>query len=151
MRTSSQFASAATCIAAAALLAACSTRTVELHPTPVAAVPATTVVPATVVPVTPVAVVEFGRVTNIEYFPGGTAASRITIPGAVVGGVAGTGVVVASASSTTAMGAAAAVNPAYRVTIHTDAGIFRTYDVPATGDLRVGDRVRVESGVIYRS
>jgi len=29
--------------------------------------------------------------------------------------------------------------------------VHRTYDVPATGDLRVGDRVRVESGVIYRA
>jgi len=29
--------------------------------------------------------------------------------------------------------------------------MFRTYDVPATGDLRIGDRVRVDNGVIYRS
>jgi hypothetical protein len=38
----------------------------------------------------------------------------------------------------------------YRVTVQTDQGMMRTYEVPATGDLRVGDRVRVDNGVIYR-
>jgi outer membrane lipoprotein SlyB len=33
----------------------------------------------------------------------------------------------------------------------TDTGIYRTYDVPSTGDIRVGDRIRVENGVIYLS
>jgi len=42
-------------------------------------------------------------------------------------------------------------SPVYRVTIQSDSGGLRTYDVPATGDLRLGDRVRVENGVIYRS
>ena len=41
--------------------------------------------------------------------------------------------------------------PAYRVTVQTDQGQWRTYEVGATGDLRVGDRVRVDNGVIYRS
>ena len=40
--------------------------------------------------------------------------------------------------------------PVYRVTVQTDAGVIRYYDVPASGDLRIGDRVRIESGVIYR-
>jgi outer membrane lipoprotein SlyB len=40
---------------------------------------------------------------------------------------------------------------AYRVTVQTDQGALRQYEVGATGDLRVGDRVRVENGVIYRS
>jgi hypothetical protein len=39
----------------------------------------------------------------------------------------------------------------YRVTVQTDQGAMRYYDVPATGELRVGDRVRVENGVIYRA
>ena len=33
----------------------------------------------------------------------------------------------------------------------TDQGITRVYEVPATGDLRVGDRVRIDGGVIYRA
>lgn len=41
--------------------------------------------------------------------------------------------------------------PMYRVTVQTDQGTTRFYDVAATGDLRVGDRVRVENGVLYRS
>jgi hypothetical protein len=42
-------------------------------------------------------------------------------------------------------------SPVYRVSIQTDQGAMRVYDVPTTGNLRVGDRVRVENGVIYRS
>jgi hypothetical protein len=45
----------------------------------------------------------------------------------------------------------ATASPTYRVSIRTDQGTMRAYDVPAPGDLRVGDRVRVENGVIYRS
>ena len=89
------------------------------------------------------------------------------MPGAIVGGIAGA--VVGNAISggrdaATVLGgvAGAAVgsqvnkpagtaNSVYRVTIQTDAGGWRTYDVPATGDLRIGDRVRVENGVIYRA
>jgi outer membrane lipoprotein SlyB len=39
----------------------------------------------------------------------------------------------------------------YRVSVQTDSGQLRTYDVSATGDLRPGDRVRIENGVIYLS
>jgi uncharacterized protein YcfJ len=39
--------------------------------------------------------------------------------------------------------------PVYRVSVQTDSGQMRTYDVSATGDLRPGDRVRIENGVIY--
>ncbi len=173
MRTSSRFVAIASCAAAAAVLGGCTTtRTVSLNvPTPV---PAVAAAPVTVVPAPTAAAVvqavEFGRVTNIEYFPGGTAASPINVPGAVVGGVAGAvvgnqvGRAVGSRDAATVLGGAAGaaigantgtasapVQPSYRVTIQTDAGMFRTYDVPATGDLRIGDRVRVDNGVIYRS
>ena len=37
------------------------------------------------------------------------------------------------------------------VKVQTDTGLVRYYDVPATGDLRVGDRVRIDNGVIYRA
>ena len=152
MRTSSRFVPIASCAAVAAALAGCSyTRTVSLDVPPTAAVATVPVAPAVVtVPAAPAVVaaaaVEFGRVTAIEYFPGGTASTRINVPAAVI----------ASRDSTTVLGAGAGTittvtNPAYRVTIQTDAGGLRTYDVPATGELRVGDRVRVEGGVIYRS
>ena len=45
----------------------------------------------------------------------------------------------------------ATTSPLYRVRIQTDQGAMRVYDVPTTGGLRVGDRVRVENGVIHRS
>jgi outer membrane lipoprotein SlyB len=169
MRTSSQIAAIAAC--AAALLAGCtSTRTVSLSvpPQPVVAAAPAVVTPAPVV-VTP-ASIEFGRVTNLEYFPRGMAVSRVNIPGAIVGGVAGAvignqvGRALGGRDAATVLGGAAgaavgsqvgttptAIDTGYRVTIHTDAGILRTYDVPTTGDLRVGDRVRVENGMIYRS
>ena len=41
--------------------------------------------------------------------------------------------------------------PGYRITMQSDQGGMRTFEVPATGDLRVGDRVRVDNGVIYRA
>jgi len=163
MRTSSRFISIASCAAVAALAAGCSTRTVTLSaPVPVA----TTVAPTVVTQ--PVAVVEFGRVTNIEFMQSGTTSSSINVPGAVVGGVAGAvagsalsggrdaatvlgGVAGAAIGSQVGRPTTTTVSSAYRVTIQTDSGGYRTYDVPATGDLRVGDRVRVENGVIYRA
>jgi outer membrane lipoprotein SlyB len=113
---------------------------------------------------------EYGRVTNIEFFQGGTAASGINVPGAIVGGVAGAvlGRQIGSGSgrdAATILGGAAGAavgsqvgrpstpttSPVYRVSIQTEQGAMRVYEVPATGELRIGDRVRVENGVIYRS
>ena len=119
------------------------------------------------------AALEYGRVTNIEYMPTGTSApisSNSGIIGAVVGGLLGAGVgsTIGSGAGRTAatvLGgvAGAAVgshvarnqagvttSPGYRVSVQTDGGGMRTYEVSATGDLRVGDRVRVENNVIYR-
>lgn len=164
MRTSRLALTAAA--AAVALLSACSTRPVVVNNVPA---PVVTTVPATTTVVTPAPAamgVEYGRVSNIEFFQTRPAAG-VNIPGAIVGGVAGA--VVGSALSggrdaATVLGgvAGAAIGsqvnkPAtvgssvYRVTIQVDTGVSRTYDVPATGDLRVGDRVRVENGVIYRA
>lgn len=157
MRTS-RFVSIATGAAAAALLSACVSRPVVVNNVPPATV--------TTVPAVPAAV-EFGRITNIEYFQTGEPSAGINVPGAIVGGVAGA--VVGSALSggrdaATVLGGVAgaavgsqvgrtstATSGMYRVTIQTDPGGWRTYDVPATGDLRIGDRVRVENGVIYRA
>jgi len=167
MRTS-RLASIASVTAAAAILSACASRPVVVNvppaPAPVAVVPAVTTV--TTAPAPAVMGVEYGRVTNIEFFQTAPT-SGINVPGAIVGGVAGA--VVGNALSggrdaATILGGAAGAaigsqvaKPAttgssvYRVTIRTDDGVHRTYDVPATGDLRVGDRVRVENGVIFRA
>ena len=167
MRTS-RLAPIASALAVAALLSACVSRPVVVN-TPPAQV---TTVPAVTTVTTPAAApaamgVEYGRVTNIEFIQS-VPTSSINVPGAIVGGVAGA--VAGSALSggrdaATILGGAAgaaigsqvakpatAGSSVYRVTIQVDTGgVYRTYDVPATGDLRVGDRVRVENGVIYRA
>lgn len=114
---------------------------------------------------------EYGRIVNIEYLPVGTTAPASSgVIGAVVGGILGAGVGSAigagvGRTAATVLGgvAGAAVGShiarnqqgvttqaGYRITMQTDNGVIRTYEVPATGDLRVGDRVRVDNGVIYR-
>ena len=119
----------------------------------------------------PAAGTEYGRVVNIEYLPVGTAAPTNNVLGAVIGGVAGgllgstigAGSGRAAATVLGAVGGAAVgqhlarnangstTQAGYRITMQSDNGVIRTYEVPATGDLRVGDRVRVDNGVIYRA
>jgi outer membrane lipoprotein SlyB len=146
--------------AAAALLAACSSVPLYTNaPAPVVYPSTATAAPASL---------EYGRVTNIEYFPGGVSRSGANVPGAILGGVAGAvlgnqiGRGGGRDAATVLGGAAGAAvgsqvgrtnsvtEPVYRITLQTDQGTVRVYDVPATGDLHVGDRVRVENGVIYR-
>ncbi len=118
--------------------------------------------------------VEYGRVTNVTMISGGppgytpnrSAAGGVI--GAILGGVLGNqigsgggraaatvlgataGAVVGSnVGRNTAPQAYNSQYPVYRVTVQTDQGQMRTYDVNATGDLRPGDRVRIENGVIY--
>jgi outer membrane lipoprotein SlyB len=126
----------------------------------------TVATPAVVTPAPAVAAVEYGRVTNIEFIRSAPTSS-VNVPGAIVGGVAGAAAghaLSGGRDAATVLGGAAGAaigsqvgKPAtagasvYRVTIQVDTGVYRTYDVPATGDLRVGDRVRVENGVIYRA
>ena len=150
--------------ALAALLAACSVNpTVPLYsnaPAPVTYPSTASSAPASL---------EYGRVTNIEYFPGGVARSGLNVPGAIIGGVAGAvlGNQVGSGGgrdAATVLGGAAGAaigsqvgrtnnvtDPVYRITLQTDQGAVRVYDVPSTGDLHVGDRVRVDNGMIYRA
>ena len=129
----------------------------------------------------PAAAIENGRVTDIQTVQmGATSATNPSVRNAVVGGIIGAVVGNVAGkhinsgdnrSAATVLGAAggAAIGnrmgqqrqdgtassgagaPAYRVTVQTDQGAWRTYEVGALGDLRVGDRVRVENGVIYRS
>jgi outer membrane lipoprotein SlyB len=135
--------------------------------------PTTVVVPPASTVSTIPASLEYGRVTNIEYLPAGTSAplsSNSGILGAVIGGVAGaalgstigggsgrTAATVLGGVAGAALGNTIARNqsgvttaPGYRVTVQTDTGVIRTYEVSTSGDLRVGDRVRVENNVIYR-
>lgn len=123
-------------------------------------------------PAQQVGYVEYGRVTNVALIsqgasPGNSAAG--TVLGAVAGGLLGNqighGGGRAAATILGAVGGAAVGNriaggnnpyantpgPVYRVSVQTDSGQLRTYDVSATGDLRPGDRVRIENGVIYLS
>lgn len=173
MRTT-RLASIAGGVAVAALMSACTTdRSVAVNvPPPQTTAPVystTTVAPAPVAgyATAPVAM-EYGRVTNIEYFPGGVSRSGPNVPGAILGAVAGAviGHQIGGGSGRDAatvlggVGGAAVgsqvgrttqvADAVYRITVQTDAGTIRYYDVPAQGDLHVGDRVRVENGVIYR-
>ena len=162
-----RLAALAAATALASLMAACSTSPrveVNVPPAPVAS---TTMIQPMAVPV-PVGS-EFGRIVNIEYYAGGVSRSGANVPGAILGAVAGAalgnqiGAGNGRAAATVLGGAAGAAvgsqvggattvtDSVYRVTVQTDTGAIRYYDVPATGDLRVGDRVRVDSGVIYRS
>ncbi|RYF66707.1 MAG: glycine zipper 2TM domain-containing protein, partial [Comamonadaceae bacterium] len=38
----------------------------------------------------------------------------------------------------------------YRVSVQTDQGAYRVFDVPSPGDLRIGDRVRIDGGQLSR-
>jgi outer membrane lipoprotein SlyB len=113
--------------------------------------------------------IEYGRVSNVEVFRTQEQA-RSSGVGAILGGVAGavvghqigggTGKDIATVAG--AVGGAvagnaieknrnaAAVRETYRVSVQLDNGSGRAYDVPATGDLRIGDRVRIENGLLYR-
>jgi uncharacterized protein YcfJ len=158
MRTT-RFAALAGGTALAAVLSACSSVPLYGNGAPPAAYPSS----ASTAP----ASLEYARVTNIEYFPGGAARSGVNVPGAIIGAVGGAllGNQIGSGGgrdAATVLGGAAgaaigsqvgrtntATEAVYRITLQTDQGIVRTYDVPTAGDLHVGDQVRVENGVIY--
>ena len=112
--------------------------------------------------------VEYGRVSNIETFQTQEQAQGSGL-GAIIGGVAGavvgrqigggTGRDIATVAG--AVGGAVAgnaieknrnpnVSQAYRVSVQLDNGGARAYDVPSTGELRIGDRVRIQNGQLFR-
>lgn len=169
MRTLTRLTSLAAGTVAIATLAACSSYGPTYGNAPYGAAPTYSTGPVSSYPV---AGTEYGRIVNIEYMPVGTAAPQSTnILGAVVGGLAGAalGNQIGSgggrAAATVLGGVAGAAignqiarnqqgvttQAGYRITMQSDQGTIRTYEVPATGDLRVGDRVRVDNGVIYRA
>ena len=116
------------------------------------------------------AYVEYGRVNNVEIIRV-QESSRGPGVGAVIGGVAGAviGSQIGSGTGRTAatvigaVGGAvagnaieksrtanAAAGESYRVSVQLDNGSMRAYDVPTYGELRIGDRVRIENGQLYR-
>jgi outer membrane lipoprotein SlyB len=118
----------------------------------------------------PSAYVEFGHVANIEVLRSETQGTGTSGGGAVAGGVIG-GVVGnqfgrgggrAAATALGVVGGALLGNSieanrngprayeSYRVSIQTDNGAYRSFDVPNPGDLRIGDRVRIDGGQISR-
>jgi outer membrane lipoprotein SlyB len=178
MRT--RIASIASVTALAAMLAACGTVD-PYGPNNYPVSSTTTTYPAGTYPAgtysTPTAnVVEFGRVSNIELVqaPSSGSSSGSTTAGTLIGGAVGAvlGNQIGSGNGRTAATVLGAVGGAvvgnqiaknrdgsynsptgavYRVSVQTDNGQWRSYDVGATGDLRVGDRVRIENNVLYRS
>ena len=111
---------------------------------------------------------EFGRVSNVEVLRT-PEQGRSSGLGAVIGGVAGAvvGRQIGGGSGRDAatvvgvLGGAVAgneieknrsanVRESYRLSIQLDNGTSRAYDVPSFGELRVGDRVRIENGQIFR-
>jgi outer membrane lipoprotein SlyB len=112
--------------------------------------------------------VEYGRVSNVEVLrtsePGrgsGVGAVIGGVAGAVVGHQIGAGSGRDAATVVGAVGGAIAGNAieknrnttareTFRVSIQLDNGVMRAYDVPSYGELRIGDRVRIENGQLYR-
>ena len=109
----------------------------------------------------------YGIVDSIQQSSGGVANSGIgagTIIGGVVGGVlgnqvgGGTGKTIATVAGV-AGGALIgrevdknrqAKNPTYAVRVRLNNGDFQTMNLDSVGDLRVGDRVRIENNQLYR-
>ena len=116
------------------------------------------------------AYVEYGRIANIEVIRSETRGAAPSGGGAVAGGLVG-GVVGnqfghgGGRAAMTALGLvggallgnnleannnAPRAYESYRISVQTENGGYRALDVPSPGDLRVGDRVRIENGQISR-
>jgi outer membrane lipoprotein SlyB len=177
MRT--RIASIASVTALAAMLAACGTvdpygpNNYPSGPAPVSSYPST--YPSTY-PAANANFMEYGRVSNIEIVqaPQGATNSGNSTAGTIIGGVVGAvlGSTIGGGSgraAATVLGAvggavvgnriaknqdgsyASATGAVYRISVQTDNGDWRSYDVAATGDLRVGDRVRIENNILYHA
>lgn len=120
--------------------------------------------------VVPSRYVEYGEVARIDVVQGQTPGYGPTGGGAVAGGLLGgvlgnqigDGSGRAAATALGVVGGALLGNviesrqnaprgyQSYRISIQTDQGAWRVFDVPHPGDLREGDRVRIEDGQISR-
>lgn len=114
--------------------------------------------------------VEYGRVNNIEVLrsqgqPQGPGLGAVIggVAGALVGSQIGGGTGRTAATVVGAVGGAVAGNAieqnrsanasgpeSYRVSVQLDNGGMRAYEVSSPGDLRPGDRVRIENNQLLR-
>lgn len=111
----------------------------------------------------------YGRVESIDSAPqeyqgvGGTGFGLGSVAGAVIGGVAGHQVGGGSGNTAATIAGAAGgayighqlekrkqAASAYRITVRMENGDYQTLIQPSIGDLRVGDRVRIENGALQR-
>lgn len=152
-------------VAASAVMLASLMACAPMNPAPVSTSPNTTSAPNA-----QGAYVEYGRVNNVEIIrtqepargPGigaviggvagavvgsqigaGTGRTAATVIGAVGGAVAGNAIEKSRTANT-------AAGESYRVSVQVDNGSLRAYDVASYGELRIGDRVRIENGQLYR-
>jgi len=157
-----RIASVASITALAALMAACAA------PLPPDQPYSTSSSYPTTYPNQPSNYVEYGRVSNIEILQSAER-GRTSGAGAVIGAVAGgvLGHAIGSGGGRDLATAAGAVGGAiagnglesrnrsttreiYRVSIQIDNGPYRAFDVDTASNLRIGDRVRIENGQIFR-
>ena len=112
--------------------------------------------------------VEYGRVSNVEVLrtqeqgkASGLGAVLGGVAGAVVGRQIGGGSGRDVATVIGAVGGAVAgnaieksrntsVSETYRISVQLDNGGIRAYDVPSYGELRIGDRVKIQNNQLYR-
>ena len=104
--------------------------------------------------------VAYGNVSSIEIVPvAGRTSGGGAILGAVIGGVLGNQVGSGSGrDAATVVGAVGgavvgnkADNEVYRVSVRLDNGRFAQFDYQRIDDLRVGDRIKVQDGQLYRA
>ncbi|CAN5545798.1 hypothetical protein BH10PSE18_BH10PSE18_04350 [soil metagenome] len=132
----------------------------------------TTSYPYQAQPVQPIrsSYIEYGRVANIEvirtetpgYAPGGGGAIAGGLVGGVLGNQIGHGGGRAAATALGVVGGALLGNnieannnrprvaESYRISVQTENGGYRAFDVASPGDLRIGDRVRLDNGQLSR-
>lgn len=114
--------------------------------------------------------VEYGRVTNVEVIHAQNQ-NQTNGAGAVIGGLAGAvighqigggsgrdlatiagGVGGAVAGNAIQRNSNAQSGPdTYRVSVQTENGALRSYDLASASDFRPGDRVRIQNGLLYRN
>lgn len=114
------------------------------------------------------AYIEYGRVSNVEVLRSQGQAQGSGV-GAIIGGIAGAvvGSQIGGGSGKTAatvvggLGGAVAgnaieqsrpgqVTETYRISVQMDNGTYRSYDLTTAGQMRIGDRVRIENGQLFR-
>lgn len=154
-------------LSAVALLSACVVAPPAYQQSTYRYQPAPSVYPAQVAPY---GALQYGRVAQIDvvrserpgYAPSGGGALAGGLIGGAVGNQFGQGTGRAAITALGLVGGALLGNmiegrnngprayESYRVSIQTDQGGWRVFDVPHPGDLREGDRVRIDNGQISR-